>query len=407
MELLQKYSKKKKNPDSIRIIYLEKFDKQIINKVPYCLFLSLILFFVIPAVGIDLLLWSLVIFIISTILFNWLVNKDIEPSLISLDFRNFKNKMSLIFEGKSSVIDDIKISENWAFIFLGVLSGLSFTFLLTFSFLTVLDSFQIVRKELVIVGLIFVIIYLFQDIIKFTATGSEDSKDSGGNASFLLDMMEMYIMNNSLKQIRGNTVLLQSIVAVLSRILGPVVHLSFPKFTFDRILIYKNPEVVELIKKLNVANMVHKEHDNICLKYIDGCPEWKFFEPRYGEKLTNLIELSPKKIYPYLLDPNYSYNKNEKRKRKWIVFNILKECQKDNKIVGYAFLHEFKGAIAKRNYRKSRHNQYETKPVFLFTFVGERNIIEYLKYQIEIISSKVPLDSINVEINGEDIENYP
>ena len=35
--------------------------------------------------------------------------------------------------------------------------------------------------------------------------------------------------------------------------------------------------------------------------------------------------------------------------------------------------------------------------------MGERSIIEYLKYQIEIISSKVPLESINMDID-EDIE---
>jgi len=314
--------------------------------------------------------------------------------------------MSSIFEGKSSVIEDIKISKNWIFIFLGVLNGLSFTILLTFSFLTVLDSFQIVRKELIAVSLIFVVVYLFQDMIKFKATGSEDSKDSGGNSSFLIDMMEKYIMNNSLEHLQSNTALLQSIVAVLSRLLGPVVHLSLPKFTFGRILIYKNPEVVKLIRQLNIDNTVNKEHDNIYLKFIDGCPEWRFFEDRPGEKLINLMELSPKKIYPYLLDPDYSYDKNERRKRKWIAYNLVKECSKDNRIVGYAFIHEFKGIFIKRNYRKTERNRdknYEVKPVLLFTFVGERSIIEYLKYQIEIISSKVPLESINMDID-EDIE---
>ncbi|MDW7726821.1 MAG: hypothetical protein SCH70_06845 [Candidatus Methanoperedens sp.] len=391
--------------DFLNYYILEKLDKQIINKIPYCLFFSLViyierpfietiklkfinllLYLKFPQLGIiDILLLSLIIFIISTYTFNWYINRGIENSFYSIDFRNFRNKMSQIFEGKSSILEDINNSENYIMFFLAILSGFFLTVLLVISFLILLNLYPI-KKELIIVGIVFVSMYLFQDAIKSTASG--DFKEEMDDKSPLLtDMMERYAISNSLEQIHGK--ILQHLLPIFSRILGPIVHLSIPKFSFNKVMIYKNPDVVKLFKDLLDDNKI---------KYIEGYPLEKFFNEEKGEQLIKLIEKSPKETYPYILDPNYSYNDNEQRKKKWIAFKIINEGT--NEASGYIFIHLFKGFFMKRKLKNGTpviKKEGVNKGVYLITFIGNRNFIEYLKYQIETISIKVPLEIINIE----------
>lgn len=58
---------------------------------------------------------------------------------MDVDFKGFVKKMASIFEGGASLLDDIKASENWKIIVLGVSSGLSFFLVLSFTFLLFLD----------------------------------------------------------------------------------------------------------------------------------------------------------------------------------------------------------------------------------------------------------------------------
>ena len=130
----------------------DRLDKQIIKKVPYALLISLIIYslFDMKPFLLPLSAAFLVIFTTLTIIFNSDINKALEGLLIDVkDLKRLVEKLSKIFEGKNSFLDDIKASENWKLILLGVLSGFSFTSLLVIVFLMIFDYFAIEEEFLI------------------------------------------------------------------------------------------------------------------------------------------------------------------------------------------------------------------------------------------------------------------
>lgn len=383
----------------VKYYIFDRLDKQILNRIPYCLLFSLIIYlliiylsFSIEGVILYFLICSLFTVLISTSLFNWYVNRNLESLLTNVDLKKFTEKMSMIVEDRNSLLEDIKNSENWWIIIIAIVSGLSFFSLFTSAFLIVLNYFKI-SKDLIAVAIIFVTIYLYQDIAKSGLF--EESKASETKFPFLLDLLEMYTINNSLRYLPAKRVLSEAFIQFLSRIAGPLTYLSFPKLSFDMLLIYWNHEVVKLLKRLTKKD----NNSHIRLKHEAGQSVDEFFTKGSCEKITVLNEKSPKEVFPYLFNPSYSYS--EKERKKWVAFRMLERGLKNEKTVGYIFIHLFEGVFVKRRVKNIARQpvkiECKAKPVLLFIFIGERSYTQYIKTEIEVISTKIPREIMEYE----------
>ena len=369
----------------------DRLDKQIIKRVPYCLLISLIIYMLLDVRSfvLPLLILSLIIFMTSTTLFNRHINKALEQLLIDVNFKSFIGKMSNIFEGGNSLLDDIKASENWKMITLGASSGIFFLLLLTSTCLMILNYLKI-GMELVFPIMIILVVYLYQDIAETDLLKEYQTKEP--EIPFLQDIVEMYMVNNSLKSIRIKS-LSKAILRFGSRIFGPLCYLTVPKLHSDMLIVYKNPEIVSFIKDLA------KKDDKVYMKHEGGQSIDNFFTEGQCEKISMLHERSPKENFPYLFNPDYSYS--EKDQKRWIALSLNEKESKKEKVLGYMFIHLFRGISIKRKIKagKRRPIEPEIKPkeALLFVLIGERNYMEYLKARLEVISTKYPLDLISME----------
>ncbi|MEM2129405.1 MAG: hypothetical protein QXZ70_02280 [Candidatus Bathyarchaeia archaeon] len=368
----------------------DRLNKQIIERLPYCLLLSLIMYttFNVEYFLVPLVIISLIIFTTATTLFNKYINKALEQMLIDINFKSLIRKMSNIFEGGNSLLDDIKASENWRMITLGVSSGLFFFLLLTSTCLMIFNYLRI-GIELVFPIMIILVVYLYQDIVEIDLLKEYQTKKT--ELPFLQDIVEMYTVNNSLKSIRIKS-LSKAILRFGSRILGPLCYLTVPKLYSDMFIVYKNPEIVSFIKNLA------KKDAKVYIKYEGGQSIDNFFTEGQCEKISMLHERSPKENFPYLFNPDYSYS--EKDRKKWTALSLNEKETKKEKVLGYMFIHLFKGISMKRKTKPGRRpNEPEIKPkeALLFILIGERNYMGYLKVKLEVISTKYPSDLISME----------
>ena len=132
----------------VKYYIFEGLDKQILRRIPYFLLFSLIFypFNIGRFVSYPLLFCFLIIVLISTSLFNWYVNRNLESLLTNVDFKNFTKKMSMIVEDRNSLLEDIKKSENWWIIIIAIVSGLSFFLAFYFCISNTLHGFQNIER---------------------------------------------------------------------------------------------------------------------------------------------------------------------------------------------------------------------------------------------------------------------
>jgi len=349
----------------------DSLDKQIIKRVPYALLISLIIYqlFNVKTSLLPLSTISLAIFITSTAIFNSKINKALEGLLIDVeDFKKLVEKLSKIFEGETSLLDDINASENWRIILLGVLSGIFFTLLLTTAFIMIFDYFAM-GKELVIPIIIILIVYVYQDMAETNILKEYQTKET--EIPFLQDIIETYLIHNSLKSFPTKS-LTTVTLKLASRTIGPLCYLSAQKLHSDVILVYNNPEIKSLLKGLT------REDRDIYLKHAAGQSMENFFTREECEKITVLQEKSPKENFPYLFDPNYTYS--EKDKKKWIALSLNKKKRRKESVLGYMFIHLFRGIFLKRiikGHRKRRLVKEKVKPqeALLFILIGKRSCL--------------------------------
>jgi len=366
----------------------DRLDKQIIKRIPYALLISLIIYLIldIKPLLLPLSIISIIIFLLSTILFNTIINNALGNILLNIDFQKLLEKLADIFEGKTSLLDDIKAQENWKIITIGALSGTFFTILLTTTFLMILNHFMM-GKELATPIVIILFIYLYQDIAETDLLKEYQAKET--ETPFLQDIAETYIVSNSLKSFPIKSFIVAAL-KFAGRIIGPLSHLTAPKIHSDTLLIYNNPEIISLIKE-------QLKKDKLYLKHEQGQSIDNFFTNglKHSESITFLKEKPPKENFPYLFDPNYLYS--EKRRKNWTAVSIIEQ----EKVKGYIFIHMFKGVYVKSRLRKSPRKPIEQearqKETLLFIFLGERKYLQYLKTRIEIVSTKYPQNLIDME----------
>jgi len=366
----------------------DRLDKQIIRRIPYALLISLFihLMTLIEPLLIPLAIISLVGFLLSTTLFNVLLNKAIENILLNIDFRETTKQLANIFEGRASLVDDIKAQENMKVITLAILGGTFLTTLLSTFFLMILNYFNI-GKELVIPMIIVLFIYAYQDSAEADLLKEYPSKKAEN--SFMQDIAQTYLIDNSLTKLPTKSLKIV-ILKISSRIFGPLCHLTAPKIHSDILLVYNNRDAASFIKELA------KENSSLKLRHEQGQSIENFFVSNLGnlQSITCLREKTPREVFPYFFDPNYSY---QEKHGKWTALSIIV----DNKVRGYLFIHMFKGVYLRRRIRKSQRKPVEQEPqqkeALLFIFIGERKYVIYLKTRIETLTIKYPQSLMDTE----------
>ncbi len=369
--------------DLLKFLILEKTDKQILNKMPYYLLFSVIYYIYFqPHSFFSLSVYSLfLIFLITTVLFNYSLNKEFEDSFISLDIKSTRKLITEIYSKRRSVLDDINIYSNASLVTLGLISGVSLTLIMTFTFSNIFKALNL-RDEMILSLLPFILLYVIYDFMKM-----EYFEESGSKDSFLQDLMDLYFVKNTVTKISKPSVV-NVFFKFLYRTITPITMVSYPKLKFDILFVYWTPKIFEFLERL-----MNKE-ENLFISYEDGV-EFTIFKtgginnPRC-EKISALIEKSPVEVFPYLYDPDYS---GKDTKIKWSLFSVFKKDDGKIKKRGYFFIHCFKVFKRKRNIKKSfREYLPISTEAIMFILFGERSTIEFIKNEIELISVKVPQD---------------
>lgn len=383
----------------------DKFDRQIIKKVPYALFFSLILYASVLNFGanlsayLSLLIFAIltVIFVFSTTFFNSKISNAFEEFIPYNDLRNLTQKLRDIVEGNSSVIDDLRRSENWSLILSGILGGISFTLLLTLA-LYIIIYYLGIGILLTIPMIVLLVIYIYQDLSK-TNLFEEYQVKERPEALFAQNILQTYIVDNSLKSfpIKKMAKVILKFVALL---IGPICNLEVPKVGIEMLLVYWNQEVQKLIKEMEIKEQekLETKERRIGLKQEQGISvEELFNESKRGERISVMIENSPKEIFPYLLTSEYKYK--PEYNKVWIALKIVEHEKAKEKIQGYMFIHKFRG-LSKKTLIKSHGKirfEYQGEPVLFFILIGRQEYIQYLKTRIEILSVKYPTNLISIE----------
>jgi hypothetical protein len=368
--------------------FFKKMSKQMIQKVPYCLLFALTISFFHNDESFVLILAPsfLVAFLISSSYFNYEVNKMSENLWSNLKIKGVIREISRIFEGGASYVRDMKISKKKPLIVSGFLSGFFFLLTLTSAFLLLLGELHL-QSTLIVAFSVVTVIYLMQDMAKPNLL-EEPEKES--RFSILYDAMNAYLVENPLQSVPVSSKVSKIGLALGVRLLGPLTYVSFPKFAYRELIVFNNNDLRELLRRYYLG------HDNIRLNFADGQSLDNFFvtDTNY-ENVTVLSEKSPKEVFPYLLNPDYSYSPDDRKK--WTALSILKKQSGKEVVVGHLFLHMFRGKYATtkpRLHTQDFDGKPKRKEIVLFTMLGDRSTVHYLETRISSITARCPLDKL-------------
>jgi hypothetical protein len=381
--------------DLLKFYLSEGVDKQVLKKIPYFLMVALVLYLAIlwsdpnPKLSPALLLIpiiSLVVFVISTFHFLGHINEGMAKAYGNLDFKSVVAKFRSVYEGQSSMIDDINIKNVNRFFGSAVLNGFSILIAMVSAFLIMLVQSGI-GPPIPLVTAFFGVIYLVYDVSKSSIIEEPESK---ADNPIGFDFFEKYAVVNSLRRF-PRRLRSRSLMYIGSRLIGPLIHIEVPKFMYDVVLVYDNPELVEALKKM----IEKKAGVGLYLKPEAGDTVDQFFvENPSVDKITVLVEQSAMKVFPYLLDPKYS--ESEKPKRGWMALQVIDAHS--GRVVGRLFAHRFRGVFVKTIIKKERMvREEQRRGAYQFTFMGERGYMQYVKTQLEINSAKVPPEILRME----------
>lgn len=375
--------------DLLKFLILEKIDRQILNKFPYYLFFSIIWYVYIPlqSFSSQSVFILILIFLITTILFNYSLNNKFENFFLSLDVKSARKFITEVYSKKRPVIDDLDVRSNASLYALGLISGVSLTLSLTSSFYNILMVLNL-RNEMILSIIPFLLLCIIYDFMKIDYF----DESSEGKNFYLQDLMELYFVKNTITKMSTKSDIINVFFKFLYRTITPVTIVNFPKLKYDILFVYWSPKVFDYLEEL-----MNKEQE-LFISYEDGV-EFNIFKtdgiksPRC-EKISVLVEKSLVEVFPYIYDPDHSGKDTE---IKWSLFSIFRRDNGEIKVCGYFFIHCFEVFKRKRN-KKKRYREYRpisTKAI-MFIFFGERSTIEFIKNEIELISVKVPKDAVSI-----------
>jgi hypothetical protein len=385
--------------DLVEGYLFEGLDEQLLRRIPYALFVSfwtyLLLKFVVNsslnaiAVFVTIGL-SFLIFAGSTRSFNRAISDILAKEIFDQDYKKFVGKIQGIYEGRDSALGDIDGVKNWGTLLTAIASGVSLMVFLTAVILVGLDYLG-VDFEALGLGIVLTALYIFYEVSKASFA---DTKEAEDKQPFAFDAMESYTVTNSLRRVPFGS---RSLVFLISRFFAPLASIDVPKFSFETPLVYQTPELMSAISTMAECG----DSAEVCLKHEDGLPLNQFLVESPGakvERITVMLEKSPKELFPYLLNPDYSYTNDDSRR--WSVFRIFDK--KTERTLGRVFMHKFRAVIIKRRLRRASgtgkiDEDFQDRYAIQFVLVGDRGYVQYFKSRIEVLSTKVPPDLMNAE----------
>jgi hypothetical protein len=385
--------------DLVESYLFEGLDKQLVKRIPYALFLSVLVYLVLKigtlgsfetSFAFVIIGPSFLIFVITSYQFGKVTSGILASELYDQDFKKFLGKIQGIYEGRDSLLGDIDGVRDWKLLAVGLVSGLTLTV-----FLSSVILFGIFYAQLSIpfagMALVLTTLYLYYDIAKAPIFESPEAEQKN---PFAFDAFESYTVTNSMSRIPFGS---KNLVFLAGKFLGPLANINVPKFGFEAPLVYETPELVSEVRHLAECG----EKSEVCLKHEAGLSMDQFFLDEgvaKGERITVTLEKSPRALYPYLLDPNYVYS--DKETRRWMAFCISEKAS--NRVLGRIFMHKFRAVSIKRRLRRGSGGgridpDFQDRSAIQFVLIGDRGYIQYFKSRIEVLTTKVPPDLLNAE----------
>jgi hypothetical protein len=368
----------------------EKLDKQIVNKIPYCLFFALLIyeFFNFKAIAFILTPIFFIIFIISSIYFNYKVSGFANKMWSKIDVKKVLGRMTDIYEKGDAYLKDMKLSKQGALATTGFLSGVTLTLTLTTVFLQLLYYIPLGTKQVIIPVAVIVAIFLLYDVAKGELI-EEPEKDN--NFTVVNDVMNTYLIENSSRKMSSSGKVPKMAFTFVTRVISPIIYYDFPKVTYKELFVYSNPRLRDFIKQLT------KGHGNLRLKQVDGYSVDAFLVTEDSDNLSDLVDKLPDETFPYLLNPDYKFS--DKVKKKWIALQVLKKQSKEKEPVGEIFIHIFR--IPKE--QPDRHNRLvkfkeRKREVYMFLMMGERSPIQYIYTKVSAMSLQCQVNKVISEM---------
>lgn len=379
----------------------DKLNKQIVKKIPTCLFTALLINLIFGFIGsVEIVaIYSFIVFLVLSVYFNYSISKATEDIWNYMDFNKIVGKIASIFESGLSWVKDVQITRP-SFILTGFFSGIFLTISITSIFLLLLEKLSL-DITLLITFLIITALYIFLDAAK----GELIEEPEGQNKSkFLYDFMDTYMVENTVKNLSIDTLVSRVGLSLLVPVISPLTYFKFPKMAFKEMVVLKNDDLMALLTKYTETkdDFYFKHEGGKILKDV-------FAIENKTENITIFSEESQKKILPYLLDPDYTevQKKNPTDEKKWAAFSIQKRVKssrkKDKKkkgtescfefkMIGHVFIHGFKGRLLVRENENKPLWKIKRRDVILIMVFGDRSTAEFIENTINRLAVKVPRD---------------
>ncbi len=406
--------------DLLTSYIFEKLDKQIVNKVPYCLFFALLIYYFFNFQNIALFLApiSFIVFIVSSIYFNSEVSELATKMWTNIDVKDVLRRMTNIYEKGDSFLKDLKLSKTPRIGITGFIAGLALTITLTTVFLLLLYYIPLGTKQIIIPVTVIVAIFLLYDVAK--AELIEEPKEENNNLTLANDVMSKYLVENS--QGSSNSNVSQMLFTFVTRVISPLIYFSFPKMTYKETFVYSNPKLREYIKQISRGD------GDLQLKRTDGFSlDALLVTDENCDKLSDIAEKQHSIVFPYLLNPDYKFsdysNKKETPIKKWTALQVIrKQSTKGQTIseastsepttnknsknrepkkkiieepVGQVFIHAFRIPRVKVDRGHGRPKEVEhQRDVLMIMMMGERSSIQYIFTKISTMSLPCPVQKV-------------
>lgn len=394
--------------DLLTSYIFEKLDKQIINKVPYCIFFALLIyyFFKVQSTAIILTTIFFVVFLISSFYFNYEVSTIADKMWTNIDVKQTLGRITDIYEKGDSLLKDMKLGRQSALVVSGFLSGVSLTITLTTAFLLLIYYIPLANKQIIIPIAVIVAMFLIYDVAK-TELIEEPEKDN--NLTMVNDVMNAYLVENSTRRWSSNEKVSKMALALVSRVISPIMYYDFPKMTYKEIFVYRNPKLCEFIKQLCQG------HGNLRLKQTDGFSvEVLLVTDRDCDKLSDIVEKEHSTVFPYLLDPEYKFL--DSSHKKWTSLQVIKkptnkESTERSEVsesktqstpeepVGQIFVHAFRIPRVIVDHGRGKPKEKEPqRDVLMFMMMGERSSIQYIYTKVSAMALMCPVQKVISEM---------
>lgn len=417
----------------LNFLSLEKIDKQFIKKLPYFLFLYVILTIIASArsfsINLDvtelILFLSFLSFIIFNTYLNFILNNYIKNYMDYAEFDKFITRLSEVLDGKytpfSEGYDRRRVFSLFSLI---LISGFSLLIFVV-SVISIIFQFFPINNQIYYLILGLLLFFIYSDVIKLDFLDRDE--ESSKKYSFEVNLLERFTVSNTLEKIPHKKYVRLPLFFAM-RIISPIVTLKIEAPYTAMNFVYRSEALNKIILDLRdktegvALQEFRKEEDR-------SYPLETILTNEAPVKLTTLLSEYPKQSYPFLFDSDYYKNNVSSlpdSKLKYTILKIVKKTKRvtnnqtniESETVGYMFIRLFHGAFIKNNYsshyptRDIRTKEIKSeelfrvevtrKEIYCIILVGFKDYIKGIETQIETNSQKVQSKAFGLDMVDED-----